>query len=174
VLLFIGIATVAHGALAIDGYRKMRALSRSRSCDPADTDMSIALARPGQRPGTVNVEFVNAGLSPVLVCLFVRMRFGPAGWQAQRTAGITFRTRRGRYRALAQAAIAVVPANGTASIPIWVYPHWQRRIVAVIGESDGRRRTISLPIPKRSPQKACRRANTVGDGGGDLPHDPLP
>lgn len=130
-------------------------LSRKGSTEvlrAAITDVvTAALAGPdewGQRPETVDVDFVNNGPSPVLVGLSVRAELWTGWCRAWRSSKITSWPGRRRYRIGRQGTIGVIPANGTARLPVQVPagPGWCR-VVAVAGEAGGHLRVISLRIP---------------------------
>ena len=82
---------------------------------------------------------------------------------AKQTVTVASSPERRRYRPTAQEAIGIVPANGTACLPIRVPWGMRQRVVAVVGEADGFLRVITIRIHRTSAVETYFSAYSVLD-----------
>lgn len=113
------------------------------------TVAAVSIRRYGAAGETVKVDFTNLGTHPVMVGLSSRWQFWPDWSGAQQKTTVHSAARGRRYLPSAQETLGVIPANGTARLPIRVGFCLCRRVVAVVGEADGYLRVISMRIPRR-------------------------
>jgi hypothetical protein len=125
-----------------------RAVTRSIS---RHSMVAAAPSRPSAASGeTIEINFTNAGAQAAMVGLSLCREFWPIWFGARQTVTVASSPDRRRYRPAAQEAIGIVPANGTARLPIRVPFGMRRRVVAVVGESDGFLRVITIRIRRTS------------------------
>jgi hypothetical protein len=136
--------TLAAGGSALIIAADRRAFGGPRPGDAAVTAVSPIVDRPGDGQTVVSVAIANPGPAPVLVGLSLRRKL--LRGSRTRTRAVR-RTSRRCYHASRQTAVAAVP-DGTIS-RLWVpVPGSRRRyrLVAVIGQPDGRLCVVSTPV----------------------------
>jgi hypothetical protein len=129
-----------------------RSVNRAITLPIARNSMVMAVpSRPSAASGeTIEIIFTNGGAQAVMVGLSLRREFRPIWFGAQQCVTVPSSSDRRRYRPTAQQAIGIVPANGTARLPVRVPLGLRRRIVAVVGEADGFLRVITIRIRRTS------------------------
>lgn len=126
-------------------------LSEIRFLSHNGTVAAVSSRRSGATGETVEIDFANLGARAVVVGLSLRWQFWPAWFGAQSRTRVPSSAGGRRYLPGAQETIGVIPANGTARLPIRVRSGLCRRVVAVAGEADGHLRVISMRIPPQPP-----------------------
>jgi hypothetical protein len=153
-ILFALSAVLAAGGSALIIAAERRAFGGPRPGDAAVTAVSPIVDRPGDGQTVVSVAIANPGPAPVLVGLSLRPKLLPG--RRTRTIAVR-RTARRCYHASRQTVVAAVP-DGEIS-RLWVsVPGARRRyrLVAVIGQPDGRLCVISTPVTVPWPDAARR------------------
>ena len=134
--------TVGGSGLIVAAER--RATSGPRPGDATVTAVSPIVDRPGDRQTVVIAAIANPGPTPVLVGLSLHRKPLPGG--RTRTMAV-HRTARRRYHASRQTVVAAVPDGAVNRLSVPVPGRGSRyRLVAVIGQPDGRLCVISAPV----------------------------
>jgi hypothetical protein len=143
-ILFALSATLAVGASALIVAAERRAFSGPRPGDAAVTAISPIVDRPGDGQTVVSVAIANPGAAPVLVGLSLRRTLLPG--RRTRTIAVRRTTRR-CYHAGRHAVVAAVRDGAISRLSVPVPGARRRyRLVAVIGQPDGRLCVISAPV----------------------------
>jgi hypothetical protein len=143
ILVALSAVLAAGGAVLIVAADR-RAFSGPRPGDAAVTAVSPIVDRPGDGQTVVSVAIANPGPAPVLVGLSLRRKLLPG--RRTRTRAVR-RTARRCYHASRQTAVAAVPDRAISRL--WVPvpgPRRRYRLVAVIGQPDGRLCVVSTPV----------------------------
>jgi hypothetical protein len=139
---------------------------------PEDVTVTAAVAATAQPDGVLPVVVAtarNPGASAVLVGLSVYRRRLPTWMTGGVTVTVPRRTLRGRSRLDRQAVLGVVDAGQVAQWRVPVPAGARRcRLVAAIGQRDGRLRLISLPVPPFPPYSPGSGARTPLTPAGPL------
>lgn len=155
-MVVVGMTMLAVFAWAIIDYFHAAA-DRPRPGDTIVTGVLWIRAEQREQPTTVVVMLANPGRVPVLVGLSARRDLTPAWFGARAKTRAVWFTGRSRYRAGSQSAIGVVCSGATSRLPVQV-PGGRRRlrVVALVGETDGRLRVITVRIATRPPETTVR------------------
>ena len=137
-------AVLAAGGSALIIAAERRAFGGPRPGDAAVTAVSPIVDRPGDGQTVVSVAIANPGPAAVLVGLSLRRKLLPGS----RTRTTTVRrTARRCYHASRQTVVAAVPGGQISRLSVPVPGAGRRyRLVAVIGQPDGRLCVISTPV----------------------------
>jgi hypothetical protein len=143
-LLFALSATLTAGGSVLIVSAERRAYACPRPGDASVTAVSPIVDRPGDGQTVVTAAIANPGSAPVLVGLSLRRKLLPGG--RTRTAAAR-RTGRRRYHASRHTVVAAVPGGAISRLSIPVPDRRRRyRLVAVIGQLDGRLCVVSVPV----------------------------
>jgi hypothetical protein len=143
-ILFALSATLTAGGSVLIVAAERRALTCPRPGDASVTAVSPIVDRPGDGQTVVAAAIANPGSAPVLVGLSLRRKLLPGG--RTRTAAAR-RTARRRYHASGQTVVAAVPDGAISRLSVPVPDRRRRyRLVAVIGQLDGRLCVVSAPV----------------------------
>jgi hypothetical protein len=143
-MLLMGVISIAPFGV----YAENRAMARRQTRTGMVTAALSGLDGRTRRQDVIELDFTNRGSSPAVVGLTARTEFWP-GWRRRpQTTKVPALPRRRRYRACAQQMIDVIPGNATVRLNVRVPSAYSRcRVIAVVGESDGYLRVISVRIP---------------------------
>jgi hypothetical protein len=143
-ILFALSATLTAGGSILIVAAERRALTCPRPGDASVTAVSPIVDRPGDGQTVVTAAIANPGSAPVLVGLSLRRKLLPGG----RTRTIAARrTASRRYHASRQTVVAAVPDGAISRLSVPVPDRHRRyRLVAVIGQLDGRLSVVSVPV----------------------------
>lgn len=126
--------------------------------------VAVSCRRSGAEGETVEIDFANLGTRSAMVGLSIHRQFWPAWLGARQRTRVPSSASQPRYLPSAQETIGVIPANGTASLPIRARVGLARRVVAVVGEADGHLRVIGMRVPPRPQTETDLYVNVaVGD-----------
>jgi hypothetical protein len=144
-ILFALSATLTAGSSVLIVAAERRALTCPRPGDASVTAVSPIVDRPGDGLTVVTAAIANPGTAPVLVGLSLRRKLLP-GARIRTTAAR--RTARRRYHASRQMVVAAVPDGAISRLSVPVPDRHRRRyrLVAVIGQLDGRLCVASVPV----------------------------
>jgi len=143
-ILFALSATLTAGSSVLIVAAGRRAYTSPRPGDASVTAVSPIVDRPGDGQTVVTAAIANPGSAPVLVGLSLRRKLLPGG-RTRTTAAR--RTSRPRYHASRHAVVAAVPDGAITRLSVPVPAHRRRyRLVAVIGQLDGRLCVVSVPV----------------------------
>ncbi|HTU06526.1 MAG TPA: hypothetical protein VMG13_13315 [Trebonia sp.] len=143
-ILFALSATLTAGSSVLIVSAARRAYTSPRPDDASVTAVSPIVDRPGDGQTVVTAAIANSGSAPVLVGLSLRRKLLPGG-RTRTTAAR--RTSRRRYHASRHVVVAAVPDGGITRLSVPVPGHRRRyRLVAVIGQLDGRLCVTSVPV----------------------------
>jgi hypothetical protein len=149
--------------LASSGFR-----AGDRPGDATVTAVLGSVPHPDGRQRAVIATVRNPGSVPILVGLSVHRSRLPGWLGAGMSVAVPRRTGRRRHLPGGQATLGVVGAADSAYWPIPAPAAGRRcRLVAVIGQSGGRLRVISLPV-------APEPAGTAAANRGGMRPDPFP
>jgi hypothetical protein len=134
--------TVGGSGLIIAAER--RAFGSPRPGDATVTAVSPIVDRPGDGRTVITAAIANPGATPVLVGLSLRRRLLPGG---RTKATAARRTARRCYHASRHMVVAAVADGAVSRLSVPVPGHGRRyRLIAVIGQPDGRLCVISAPV----------------------------
>jgi hypothetical protein len=149
---------------------------------PLDTTVRAVPARAGSAgarhpegaPRSVLALVHNPGPVPVLVGLSVRRSRRPAWLVPPLNTSVPLRTGHPRFGPQAQQVVGVVAPGENEAWPVAAPGRGRRgRLVAVIGQADGRLRVITQPVPLvPAPAAPVRAASQPGGRPARFPTSP--